>query len=77
MGKSKYTVSTTFIASSNAERLLGENIGYDPNTKTQVDAWVIRNGDNLYPENLCSRLYTDETKSKLVGLAIKTFKKVS
>ena len=77
MAKAKYIVTTKFVESNNAQRLYGENTSYDPATKTQTDGWVVVHDGIVYSENLASVLYQDETKKVPVGVAIRTFEKVS
>lgn len=77
MPKAKYMVTTKFIASDSAKRVFGENVNYDSKTKTQSDGWVVVHDGIVYSENLASVLYKDDTKTTPVGIAIRTFEKVS
>ena len=77
MAKARYIVTMKQIETSNVKRLFGENIVYDPKTKTSRDGYVISVDGTLYQENLCHRLFEDDTKTTPVGAAVRVFQKVS
>lgn len=76
MAKTKYKVTTRFIANANVQRYYGRDVNYDSTTKQSTPGWAVIVDGIEYTESRASIRYTDETMSTPVGVTIKEFERI-
>ena len=76
MEKKKFIPVKKFIRTQDVERVYGE-IEWDKDSKSYKDGWGLLINDDVYAESLAKTIYTDESKTTIVGVnLIVDFKEV-
>lgn len=76
MAKAKFKVIKKFIATTDAQRVHGDDVDYDSQTKTEQPGWAVVLDGLEYSEKRASLRYSDEGHKTVIGVTIKEFERI-